>query len=304
MSGIDAPIFLGGLSRSGKTQLRIALEAHPELVLTRRTDLWSRYFDRFGDLGRPRNSERCLAALMADERVAQLRPDECRLRSEFREGLPSYARLFGMLHAHHALRLGRRRWGEQLGFVERFADPIFAAYPAAKMIQLVRDPRSRYEASAGDGRGRPGAVGWDTARWVRSAELAQRNLRRYPGGYLVVRYESLSSQPIVTLRQVCDFLEEPLTFEMTEALKAARFDDVDPRPAEDLRGTSLDGRGARSFIDTYARRQLAALGYPSLGPNLGPRERVSFFLADRPVDRAAMAAWRLASARKPMGQGG
>jgi hypothetical protein len=304
MNGLDAPIFLGGLSHSGKTQLRMALDAHPELALTRRTDLWSRYFERFGDLARPRNFERCLATLMADERVTPLQPDEPRLRAEFREGRPSYARLFGMLHAHHAMRLGKRRWGEQLGFVERFADPIFASYPAAKMIHLVRDPRSRYEASIGDGRGRPGAVGWDTARWVRSAELAQRNLERFPSGYLVVRYESLSAQPVAILRQVCDFLGETLTIEMTEALRAVRFDDAGTRWAHDPPGAPVDRRVARSFIDTYARRQITALGYPSLGTTLGGRERVSFLLTDRPVNRVAMAAWRLTSVRRPMGSRG
>ena len=56
------PIFIGGLSQSGKTELRLALGAHPSIELTRHTDMWDRFYGRYGNLGRPRNLDRCLAA--------------------------------------------------------------------------------------------------------------------------------------------------------------------------------------------------------------------------------------------------
>src|SRR5215510_13660774 len=114
MSDARGPIFIGGLSASGKTQLRLVLGAHPELSMTRRTYLWSRYYGRFGTLARDENVDRCFAALASDRDVQQLHPDWNRLRTEFAGGSGSYARLFSMLHEQHAAQEGKRRWGDQL----------------------------------------------------------------------------------------------------------------------------------------------------------------------------------------------
>ena len=40
---IGGPIYLGGLAHSGKTPLRAALGAHPDVSLTRKTGLWDRF---------------------------------------------------------------------------------------------------------------------------------------------------------------------------------------------------------------------------------------------------------------------
>ncbi len=293
------PIFIGGLSYSGKTQLRLVLGAHPELSLTRRTYMWDRFFGRFGDLHRTRNLDRCLATMLRDAGVRALEPDEDRIRREFLQGPATYARLFALVHRHHAERLGKRRWGEQLGFVERFADPIFAAFPTARMIHMIRDPRDR-ETLAATGRS-PGRVGWETARWLRSAELAERNCRRYSDGYRVVRYETLAAQPTETVRELCAFIDEAFLDGMDQALASVTFagtDAADPerRPARrSVHASTADV----AFVNRYARRQLPAFGYPVTEPALSPREHLSFLLVDQPVNRAAMAAWHIVGAVDP-----
>lgn len=258
--------------------------------------MWDRFFGRFGDLHRPRNLDRCLATMLRDAGVQALQPDEDRIRREFREGPPTYARLFALVHRHHAERLGKRRWGEQLGFVERFADPIFSAFPTARMIHMIRDPRDR-ETLAATAR-TPGRVGWETARWVRSAELAERNRRRYSDGYRVVRYEALASRPAETVRQVCAFLDEAFLPGMEEVLASLRFEEPDPtdperRPAgRAVRASTVD----IAFVNRYTRCQLPAFGYAVTEPALSPREHLSFLLVDQPVNRAAMAAWHIVGA--------
>ena len=47
------PIFVGGLDRSGKTLLRLALSSHPNIAMTRRTYTWTEVYQRYGDLGLP-----------------------------------------------------------------------------------------------------------------------------------------------------------------------------------------------------------------------------------------------------------
>ena len=173
------PILSADL-RTGKTELRLMLEAHPHLCFTRRTYMWTRFYERFGDLGRPENLEKCLTAMLAHEPIRQLQPDLARIRAEFAQASPTYARLFGLFHAHHAVRMGKPRWGDQLGHVEQFAAPIFDAFPTARMIHMVRNPRHVYEEAMARHRQRKGKVGWTTADWLSSVGAGKENLPASP----------------------------------------------------------------------------------------------------------------------------
>jgi len=278
-SGPQDPIFIGGLSGSGKTQLRIVLGAHPDISMTRRTYLWNRFYGRFGPLDDCRNLDRCLRAMAADRDVRTLDPDWDRIRSELFAGAVNYARLFGLVHDHHAQRLGKRRWGEQLRSVECFADPIFATFPTARMIHLVRDPRV---ADAGARRPRgssPGRLGWELAPWLQSAEIAQHNRLRYPGRYRVVSFETLEAHPVETVEELCAFVGEDLVPPMRRALATVRFPDTEPSRAAPL-------------VDLYARRALTTLGYERTAPPLR-RENLALALTAWPLNRASMTAWRL-----------
>jgi hypothetical protein len=295
------PIFIGGLSGSGKTQLRLVLGAHPGISLTRRTRMWDRFYARFGDLRDAVNLDRCLLAVLRDPDVQQLGPDERRVRRELADGPPTYARLFALLHQHHAEREGKRRWGDQLGFVERFADPIFAAFPSARMVHMVRDPRHRPSTGGGRRGARGAKLGWETAMWLRSAELATRNQRRYPDGYLVVRYEAYSARPAEVAEAVCSFVGERFVAPMAQVVAGLCFDGDDASwasPAGSARALSpADVR----FVDRYAGQQLARFGYARTRPGLGGRDRLG--LANWPLNRAGMAAWR-ALASRPTTVGG
>jgi Sulfotransferase family len=278
----ERPIYVGGLAHSGKTPLRAALGAHPDVSMTRKTRLWDRFHGRFGDLSVPSNLDRCLAQLLADPAVRRLDPDEARIRRELVAGPVTDARVFGLLQAHHAERLGRSRWGEQVKSIERFADPIFTAFPDARMIHMIRDPRARFGASVHRG---PGAVGWQTAMWRGSVELAERNLGRYPQGYLVIRFEELAGDPARTLDAICGFAGLHATNEMRDVLVAGLPEEAaDPTtPAQ------------RAFVERYAGPVLPAYGYET-APVTGVKDRAVAAMT-RPLNRAAMAAWRLTAGR-------
>lgn len=216
----DEAIFVGGIERSGKTYVRLMLAAHPSIALSKRANLWTRYYGRFGDPADDADLDRCLAAMWANKHVRALEPDAVALRRDFRRGPRTYARLFALLHRRYAARLGKTRWGDQTEGVEEMAGPIFAALPNARLIHLIRDPRDRYEALGG---GRPGRLEEAVTRWLKSAELGARNERRYPDRYHVVRYEALARQPAETLRPLCDFLGIDATDDMPALGHAGRF---------------------------------------------------------------------------------
>jgi hypothetical protein len=297
------PIFIGGLAYSGKTPLRLMLSSHPNLVLTRRTRMWTRFYNRYGDLGQSDNFDRCLAAMLQHKPVQALEPDPDRIRREFWQGPPTYARLFALFHEHHAERLGKGRWGDQLGLVERYADPIFSAYPAAKMIHMIRDPRHRYEASMTRSRHRRGKVGWATAGWLHSVGLALRNEQRYPNRYKIVRYETLVYQPEETLGEILAFLGEELVPAATMGEEITRY--VEEKGREAAKGPGWDRAVAESgngspkamskrevaFTQMYARRELHAFDYPLESIHFSARDRLLFFFVDWPVNWAGLVAW-------------
>lgn len=277
------PIFIGGLANSGKTELRLLLEAHPNLCLTRRTKMWTRYYQRFGDLAIPANLERCLAQMLASKHIRALAPDVERIRYDFSQGEATYACLFGLFHAHHAERMGKRRWGDQLGAIEQYAVPIFSAFPTAKMIQMVRDPRHVYAEANARSPQRLGKVGWMLADWLDSVQAARRNLRNYPDRYKVIAFEALIAHPEQVTRELLEFVGEDFVPEIADALQ--QFTVTTAKVAE---GKIAGCVG--TFVRHYARRELEALGYPSEMMQLSLRDHLRYLLVEWPANRATMLA--------------
>ena len=302
----QAPIFIGGLAHSGKTPLRLFLAKHPNLVLTRQTYMWTRFYNQYGSLSDPQNLQHCLADMLKIKGIKALQPDVERILYEFGQGEASYGRLFSLFHQHNAERLGKVRWGDQLGFVERFARPIFTAYPRAKMIHMIRDPRDRYEVAMDLARQRKGKVGWDTARWLSSADLIQQNQHNYGEQYKVVRYEALSANPETVLREICHFIGEAFVPEML-AGQNVHLDVNESDEKQNSKGQAVikiekvgNGRLPKRdllFTQAYAKQQMLAFDYALESPQLSWHERLLFYLVDWPLNRLSMAAWYMTAAK-------
>ena len=307
------PIFIGGLDRSGKTLMRLSLSSHPNIVMTRRTYMWTRFYRRYGDLRHPANFERCLTAMLIHRPMRVLKPDSDRIRREFWHGEPTYARLFALFHQHYAERMGRPRWGDQLGFVERYADAILAAYPTARIIHMIRDPRDRYGDSRSPARPRlrmsSGKVGEDTARWLCSVALAKRNEHQYPGRYKIVHYEPFMARREESLRGVCAFINEDFVPAMLTLDGAIGFGESggDGRPGLDkvmaaarTAASPAISTSEKAFIQAYAGRAMAAQGYLLEPIRWSVGQRLVFCFADWPLSLARMVAWRAFDARRPV----
>ncbi|MEM2125331.1 MAG: sulfotransferase [Candidatus Methanosuratincola sp.] len=298
------PVFIGGPDRCGKTTMRAFLVSHPNISIPAvGSNMWTYFYGQFGDLGRKENFERCLDAMIHYKHIRFLNPDPDRIRKEFRQGPPGYARLFALFQEHHAEREGKPRWGDQTGLVERYADEIFSSYPAAKMIHLVRDPRDRYEASLAlwpNGRMR---VGGATARWLYSTHLAHRNLRKYPDRYKIVHFEKLILETEQTLREVCVFLGEEYTADMIEMKGALDHREKLIKSSQEDSGTSplsieFIGRYRKvipkqeiAFMQAFAGRLMKANGYQPDSIRFSPNEHIHYILIDFPLNFVRMKAW-------------
>ena len=295
------PIFIGGLDRSGKTYMRFMLSSHPDITLTRRTNMWPNFYNRFGDLSRVDNFERCLEAMMQYKHIHSLEPDLERIRREFWQESPTYARLFALIHEQYAQRQGKSRWGDQTELIERFADLIFDAYPNARLIQMIRDPRDHFEASKQRRRNSKGRVGDSTARWLYSISLARRNQRNYPDRYKIVRYETMVSQPEETMRDVCGFLGEEYSPGMLTMQGVPRFwkeNGLQVNPGDsplrkDFIGSFRRGisQNEIAFIQKYAGRYMLLYDYLLEPIRLSTGEKLHFYLVDWGVNVARMQSW-------------
>lgn len=298
----QGPIFIGGLAYSGKTLMRMMVSSHPNIALTRRTYMWTRFYNRYGDLSDRDNFERCLSAMMNHKHIQVLEPDTERIRQEFWQGAPTYASLFALFGQHYAERHGKSRWGDQLGFVERYAAPIFSAYPNAKMIHMIRDPRTRYQAAVQLSRQRKGKIGWEIARWLNSVSLAQKNRERYSDRYKVVRYETLMAHPEETIREICNFIEEDFVPSMLTMEDAMRFGSNSDVVGEHAHGhITVTDSNSRShtmlsqrdiaFTQLYAGPVMQTCDYELIPLRMSLRDQLLFISVDWPANRASMVAW-------------
>jgi Sulfotransferase family len=301
---MPGPIFVAGLERTGTSLMYALLASHPRIAMTRRTNLWTHFYDQYGDLGDDANLERCLDTMMRYRRIVKLRPDRERIRHEFRAGDRTYGRLFALLCQQHAEQQGKPRWGDKSLNAERYACPIFDAYPDARIIHMIRDPRDRYASSLTRWQRRRGGIGAGTAEWLASARSALLNTRDHPDSYRPIRYESVVSAPEQTMREVCDFIGEPFAPEMLTMQGAPEFSGRGGNSSYGERapgaitaasvGRFRDVLSARqvAFVQKVAGDLMAPFGYEPDPVPLPAIGWARFVVETVPVETARMLAWR------------
>ncbi len=286
----QSPIFLAGPDRSGIGLLGEILECHPALSITRRTNFWDYYDGRFGDLRDPLNVDRCLDAVMRDRRGRLFDPDRRDVLDHLSRYGASYEHLFEALQVQLMVRRGATRWGDKSLGSERHAGRILSAYPSARMIHVLRDPRDRF-ASHKHHRGAPrGGAGSGAALWRWSEQLAISNRERFGDRYRVVRYEDLVTEPETTLGHLCRFLElEPV--------------DTTPAPAWSVPLTPASiGRYRRDlsasetrFIELATAAGMQRWGY-TRGDDAQAPPALEFWVLAAPVQALSGLGWRLGRA--------
>ncbi|MBI5839274.1 MAG: sulfotransferase [Chloroflexi bacterium] len=299
-----SPIFIGGLDRCGKTTLRAFLVSHPNISIPAvGSNMWTYFYGQFGDLGNPENFERCLTAMLRYKHVRFLKPDADQIRREFWRGPLTYGRLFALFHQQHAMREGKPRWGEQTGLIERYVDVIFKAYPEARVLHMIRDPRDRYAASLKlwpNGRGRAGGA---AARWLYTTALARRNLKKYAGRYQVIRFEALVREPEATLQGISQFIGEEYFSQMLSMPGAPEHRakllhgtdaDAGDSPLSDAHiGLYLQSLSKQelAFIQDISKSSLRDFGYIVEPIRFTPSEALTYSAIHWPSNLVRMAAW-------------
>jgi hypothetical protein len=302
---LSGPIFIAGLERTGTSLLYALLASHPSIAMTRRTNWWTFFYDRYGDLGHDDNLDRILTDMRRYRRHRKLELDFDRLRQDFVTGDRSYCRLFALMQGQHAERTGRPRWGDKSLHTERYAERVYGCFPEARIIHIIRDPRDRYASVLKRWRSKRGGVGSATAAWLASVELAAANRERYPDRYRVLEYEALVRDPELTMRSICDFIGEPYDPAMLGMTGASEFretggnssygkfaaGEISPRSVGRFRSVLSDRQVA--FVQRTAGPTMAQHGYEPVPLQMSAGDRLQYGALTVPANAAKMALWRL-----------
>jgi hypothetical protein len=211
----DRPLFIGACPRSGTTLLRVMLDNHPDLAIPHETDFvrslwWQRV--RFGDLRDPANRRRVARWIFTekDRRGRRLRDGRISRKDAIRRVAQAPPTVGSIVQASlqlYAEMHDKPRWGDKRPAYSGFIGSLFAMFPDAQYINLVRDPRGAVASQI--------PMGWDepdvampaaTARWeaaIRRTDGFARRLR--PDQFLDLRYEDMVSDPRAALERVCAF---------------------------------------------------------------------------------------------------
>jgi hypothetical protein len=194
-----APIFIGGLYKSGTTLLRAMLGQHSAIA----SGLETYWFDiDWSNQG----SEEFLGRIGLLREFYGIDGD---VMDGFIRSSSNTVEFLNHLLGHYTAVQGKRRWAEKTPGNICHIEDIRLGWPDAKIIHIRRDPRDVF-ASLKQARK------WDTVQeftghWCRmigDAESAKSELHLDRDCFLEVRYEDLVLQPDLNMRKVMEFVGE------------------------------------------------------------------------------------------------
>jgi hypothetical protein len=212
----EKPVFIAGLHRSGTSLVRAIVGSHPTLAIYQYDlPLWQEFYELYKDqaLHNAALRTQLVDTIFSHKKVQALSIslDRSRLLSTLDqisadgEKTIDCGVVFAYFLQQYAQLRGRSRWGLKAPFQEQYAEAILQAYPTAKILHIIRDPRDVLVSIKSRG------WYWNLKKrckeWRNSARLAQHLQQMYPLSYQVIRYEDLVAQPVPIVRLMCAFLE-------------------------------------------------------------------------------------------------
>jgi Sulfotransferase family len=172
----------------------------------------------------------------------------------------------GLIHAvvmPYSQQQGKPRWAEKTPKNILYIDTLFALFPAAQFIHMIRDPRDafcsiRERAAKRTTRWATKTPGRTAAEWCRGIH-AGLAWREQPDRYREVRYEELVTQPEATLCSLFAFLGEPWAASVLESNPP--FSTSVGHWRSELNVSEV------AEIEAVAGETMLALGYPLLTPS-------------------------------------
>ena len=133
---------------------------------------------------------------------------------------PSPSAMLESLTAQQAQRVGVPRWVEKTPRHLEVPELITEAWPRARIVRIVRDPRDAAVSLTKVPFGTPSLL-TNLSVLARMNESASEFYREH-GLSLTVRYEDLVAEPEQELRRICEYIDERFEMGMIEGRETAR----------------------------------------------------------------------------------
>jgi hypothetical protein len=206
---LDRPVFIAGRGRSGTSLLSRLFDSHPQLYCAPGE---CRIFTEIAPRLKADRDPAAAAAALVDRFPLPGRPADPGLEATVAALDPDDPALPRAL-----FRLGLERWsrtvdpGEAVAFLEKtpktedHLGAVFGAFPRARLLYAIRDPRGVYVSNrrSPDFRQEPGMI---ARQWVKSVSRVAACFEIPDGPVRVVRFEDLVRDPRATLEDLCCFL--------------------------------------------------------------------------------------------------
>jgi len=217
----DSPIFICGHPKSGTTLVRAILDSHPQLVVYPDESSFFQGFvfevaDRSPDKKLSLAQRYLLHFFEAEngsrEQLYTTYARTCDIMCQLIENIGYRhdgdllsAAILAYGQAHDLLTPESCHWVEKTPYNEFYADDIYALWPEAYCIHIVRDPRDNYTTYYRKHQTleiEKFALGWNA-----SLKVGLHNQNRFGSKrYLILRYEDLTQDPGGQISLIVDFL--------------------------------------------------------------------------------------------------
>jgi hypothetical protein len=196
----ESPIFVIGTGRSGTTLLRFMLCAHPRIYITHEAS-----FYLFEKGFRPRGApvRQFLDYYFQTPSFRWLRVDPARVLALLPES-PTRADGSAAVMRAKAEQYGRLRCGDKTPSHSGNLKQIFADFPDARVVHIVRDPRGCSLSLS--------RMPWASpSLWANAVfcKLESDVVAKYRGRFLQIRLEDLLADPRATMGRVLEHVGEP-----------------------------------------------------------------------------------------------
>lgn len=272
--------FIVGCGRSGTTLLQAMLLCNEDIVIPPETKFFTGLAGPDWQAGQTigeRQYHRIAMRVWRDQRRRRVETDRDRFLALAQAAPRTWEGLFTALLAAYADGQGASRVGEKSPVHTHVVGELMVAYPRAKFVHIVRDPRavimSRMVADFGTH-----MIGPNIQRWRRAIEMHRDYADRLgPDRYYMLRYEDLVTDPEQPLRAVCDHLGIPFVPDMLQPHKRRRSGVTDPSSSvmantfKPISTSSIDRwrrdmKPAHVAMTEYALRdEMSLMNYPTTG---------------------------------------
>jgi len=194
---MSTPFFIIGCGRSGTTLLRAMLNSHPKVAIPLESLFIVDYLQR-QDI-----DPVIIRELMTKE--YEIKAWGLKLYPSDLYDCDTVAEMIEKIHRLYALKHNKVIWGQKTPRFVRYGDLLKKAFPQAKFINLIRDPRAVVSSLISSNVHRSNPY-YACRRWNNDVFSGLQLEKKYPESTIRIMYEDLVSKPTETLQRICSFL--------------------------------------------------------------------------------------------------